>query len=250
MSTGEQPAAGTDDSDEATGLSPFIARILGQLSLSAWLPAGLLTLALTLLIQFRALGVIDLSKAVNALTKDKGTLLILTVPVLISVTLITQAFSFEAIRTLEGYWYRPVLGTLARSVLTRWHLRRKKRLHAKRLKASHKAFLEGYSRAPTRTCELFQWWIQVEPVEHRKTCLKRQVPARTIAKERGPRPHFERWTCRKFEALERMTIESGAEVGARLRREAMARMVMRTNSDSRPRPSPEPIVLGTMVRVR
>jgi len=141
VSTGEQPVGETDNSDEDNGLSPFIARILGQLSLSAWLPAGLLTLALTLLIQFRGQHVIDLSDAVNALTKDKGTLLILTLPVLITVTLITQAFSFEAIRTLEGYWYRPGPGTLARSALTRWHLRRKNRLHAKRLKASHKAFL-------------------------------------------------------------------------------------------------------------
>ncbi len=100
----DQPATLPD-----SGLSQFAARVLGQLSLSAWLPAALLTLIGTLVVQFADQGSIDLGNAIAALTRDKWSVVLLVVPVLVIATLVTQAFSFEAIRTLEGYWHRGAL---------------------------------------------------------------------------------------------------------------------------------------------
>ena len=52
------------------GLSAFVARILDQLSLSAWLPAAFLAASLALLLQFRADKSANPLKAVGALTAD------------------------------------------------------------------------------------------------------------------------------------------------------------------------------------
>jgi hypothetical protein len=90
----------------ADGISAFVARVLDQLSLSAWLPAAFLTASLALLLQFRA----DMSasplRAVRDLTGDPVRVLVLIVPTLVLATVVTQAFSFEAIRALERYWHR------------------------------------------------------------------------------------------------------------------------------------------------
>jgi hypothetical protein len=93
--------------DTSAGLSAFVARVLDQLSISAWLPSAFLTVAGAFLLQFRAQRSLNIATAATALTKHPPTVLILAIPVLVSTTLVTQAFSFEAIRILEGYW-RPV----------------------------------------------------------------------------------------------------------------------------------------------
>src|SRR5437763_1360450 len=121
------------------GLSAFAARILNQLSLSAWLPSAFLTVAGSFLLQFRAQRSLNLADAANAITKHPATVLILALPVLISTTLVTQAFSFEAIRALEGYWRRPGIASL-RNPMIRWHVWRRGRLRSRRRKASAKAF--------------------------------------------------------------------------------------------------------------
>jgi hypothetical protein len=122
------------------GVSAFVAKVLDQLSLSAWLPAALLTASLTLLLQFRAQLSADVTQALAAITSEPLRLLILTLPVLIIGTLVTQAFSFEAIRVLEGYWRRRGLPSLASNLLIRWHVSRKQRLERRRLKAAREAF--------------------------------------------------------------------------------------------------------------
>ena len=94
-------------------LSQFIARVLNQLSLSAWLPAAALVLLLTF--------VVDLGSALDAPTHAAqasspvvralksiagisiGGALLLFIAVVV-LTMVTQAFSFGAIRVLEGYW--------------------------------------------------------------------------------------------------------------------------------------------------
>ncbi len=90
------------------GISAFVARVLDQLTLSAWLPAALLTASVGVLLEFRNLRSVDLLSAVTALTADPLRVLVITIPVLILATVVTQAFSFEAIRTLEGYWSWPL----------------------------------------------------------------------------------------------------------------------------------------------
>ena len=132
--------------DVTAGVSEFIARVLGQLSLSAWLPAALLTLASASLLQFRLQGAISLSEALGQAQKAGWALALLTVPILILATLVTQAFSFEAIRILEGYWRRPGPPSWLRSGLIRYQVGRKKRLGSKRIKASVKAFSSARPR--------------------------------------------------------------------------------------------------------
>jgi len=127
------------------GISAFVARVLDQLSLSAWLPAAFLTASLALLLQFRADKSVDLLKAVRALTADPVRVLVLTIPVLVLATVVTQAFSFEAIRTLEGYWRRRGPASLARTLMIKRHVRRARALAKRREKASEAAW---YSAEP------------------------------------------------------------------------------------------------------
>lgn len=98
-------------------LSQFFARVLDQLSLSAWLPSAALVLGLDFVLQLGAvldladddaskpdspLGVVGAAISAMASTGLGGALLL--VAAVIVLTMVTQAFSFEAIRVLEGYW--------------------------------------------------------------------------------------------------------------------------------------------------
>ena len=94
-------------------LSQFIARILDQLAISAWLPAVFIVLSGYFLISFSehvegsrgestAGALIADSIGVMTNTSVGGALFLLFA--ITSLTMITQAFTFEAIRLLEGYW--------------------------------------------------------------------------------------------------------------------------------------------------
>jgi hypothetical protein len=131
--------AGTSD-----GLSAFIARILDQLSLSAWLPAAFLSACVALLLQFRSDKSVDLLKAVQALTADPVRVLVLIVPVLVLATVVTQAFSFEAIRTLEGYWRG--LASVARTLMIKRHVHRARTLTKRRQRACEIAYYTAEPR--------------------------------------------------------------------------------------------------------
>jgi hypothetical protein len=122
------------------GVSAFIARVLDQLTLTAWLPAAFLTASVAILLQFRADKTANLLKAIQTLTVDPVRVLVLMIPALLIATVVTQAFSFEAIRTLEGYWRRRGLPSLTRTLMIRRHVRRKRTLARRRLKAAEKAF--------------------------------------------------------------------------------------------------------------
>jgi hypothetical protein len=137
------PDAPTDTNSD--GISAFIAHVLDQLSLSAWLPAAFLTASLALLLQFRVDKSVDLLRAVRALTADPVRVLVLAIPVLVLATVVTQAFSFEAIRTLEGYWRRRGPASLARTLMIERHVRRASALAKRREKASAAAW---YSAEP------------------------------------------------------------------------------------------------------
>jgi hypothetical protein len=84
-------------------LSQFVAKVLDQLSLSAWLPSAVLVGATAVLAQVRDTG----GSATEALGKVAGASipqLVLALGAVIVGTVATQAFEFEAIRLLEGYW--------------------------------------------------------------------------------------------------------------------------------------------------
>ncbi len=130
-------------------LSQFVARILDQLSLSAWLPSA----ALVLLVAFAvALGsVLDeddpprevstaLTEALARMTQVKLGGAVLVLAAIVVLTMLTQAFAFEAIRTLEGYWgtSRPV--ELVADVCSGWHGRRRQWLQDRHADLTERAW--------------------------------------------------------------------------------------------------------------
>ena len=109
-STAADAVAGTGKATET--LSQFVARVLDQLSLSAWLPSAALVLALMFVLELGATldgaATADAGSVVAATAKSLarislGGALLLIVAIVV-LTMVTQAFSFEAIRVLEGYW--------------------------------------------------------------------------------------------------------------------------------------------------
>lgn len=84
-------------------LSELVARILDQLSLSAWLPAGILVFGVLLIGSLKAKDG-HVGKALTALGHLSAAGLILLVVAVVLSTVLTQAFQFESIRLLEGYW--------------------------------------------------------------------------------------------------------------------------------------------------
>jgi hypothetical protein len=119
--TGSDAAAASSD-----GISAFIARVLDQLALSAWLPAAFLTASVAILLQFRSTNSANILKAVQDLTAHPVQILVIMIPLLVIATVVTQAFSFESIRALEGYWGGSALAALARRPMTWRHVRRQK----------------------------------------------------------------------------------------------------------------------------
>jgi FtsH-binding integral membrane protein len=142
----------TSDADSAApaaspdGVSAFIARVLDQLALSAWLPAAFLTASVAILLQFRSAKSANMLEAVQALTAHPVQVLVIMIPLLVIATVVTQAFSFESIRALEGYWGGSRPANLARRLMTWRHVRRQKstidRLRRESEKAVHAAMPE------------------------------------------------------------------------------------------------------------
>jgi hypothetical protein len=117
------PDAGTAGAKVASSkatetLSQFLARILQQLAISAWLPAAALA-GLTAFV-FRLGSVFDerpqrgaaeaVGAAFTALAGLKVGGALLLVETVVVATTLTQAFSFEAIRVLEGLLGNQSLG--------------------------------------------------------------------------------------------------------------------------------------------
>ena len=96
---------------QSDNLSQLVARIFNQLALSAWLPSAFLVLAATFVIvlgQYVGMPGMhpfeEITAALRALGDTKFTALVLMLVAIVVLTMLTQAFSFEAIRFLEGYW--------------------------------------------------------------------------------------------------------------------------------------------------
>jgi hypothetical protein len=100
----QAPNESAEVQPQPEGLSQFISKVLDQLSLSAWLPAAMLVGCTAILLQLRSQGNFDVGAAVVALTaKPLGILVVLLFSVVLAA-MVSQAFSFGAIRFLEGYW--------------------------------------------------------------------------------------------------------------------------------------------------
>jgi hypothetical protein len=122
MAVSSQPVDGAKDA--AASLSQLAARILQQLAISAWLPSAALVLLTTFVLQLGSIidtpkpptkqggkpvsyadtpGV-SIGKAFSDIGHTHAGGLLLLLAAVVVLTMLTQAFAFEAIRTLEGFW--------------------------------------------------------------------------------------------------------------------------------------------------
>jgi hypothetical protein len=98
------PDKSTNGRSPGEGLSAFLGRLLDQLSLSAWLPAAMLVGSLSVLLQLHAQRNRDVAEAATKLVNKPLGLLVVLLFAIVLATMVTQAFEFEVIRLLEGYW--------------------------------------------------------------------------------------------------------------------------------------------------
>ena len=110
------------------GLSAFVSRVLDQLSLSSWLPASMLVGSGAVLLRVRAQERVDVGAAVTELTAQPLGILVVLLFALVIAAMVTQAFAFEVIRLLEGYWGHSRPGHLLTWAATSRHVRRLERL--------------------------------------------------------------------------------------------------------------------------
>lgn len=125
----------------STSLSQILGRVLNQLSVSAWLPAAMLVGNAAVLLQLRGSHSFNIALASRQLAaKPLGTIIILIFSVILA-TMVTQAFEFEVIRFLEGYFDSS--HTLIQSFMAtriRRHENKKNRLECKLQQAEEAAF--------------------------------------------------------------------------------------------------------------
>jgi hypothetical protein len=131
------PTVRTDPGPPA-GLSPWSARLLDQLSLTAWLPAALLVANVYLVAGMYLVRnpgadptMANLTKVISAPDEKPVGVIIAVVSGVVLATLVTQSFEFAAIRFLEGYWGGSILAAAPTSLairlqrLRRWLTRRR-----------------------------------------------------------------------------------------------------------------------------
>src|SRR3954452_19887722 len=126
-------------------LSQLIARILDQLSVSAWLPAGILILFILLVGSLRAAGG-NVGEALSKLGNLSASSLLLLFIAVILTTVMTQAFQFEAIRLLEGYWGPGPASTAIADRRCRRHLAKRNALWNRIQSINDQAFERAISR--------------------------------------------------------------------------------------------------------
>lgn len=136
----DAPNKGSDSG----GLSQLLRNILDQLSISAWLPAAMLVGNAAVLLQLHSNRSLNIADAVKDLTgKPLGTLIVLAFSLLLT-TIVTQAFEFEAIRLLEGYFDSPhrIIQTWLAFRIRR-HEAKRHGLQGKRQQAVRAAFMQA-----------------------------------------------------------------------------------------------------------
>jgi hypothetical protein len=187
VTTAGESASNPEAQNPAEGLSQFLGKVLDQLSLTSWMPAGMLVGVGALLLKLHAQHNFDVAAAVSSLaTNALGTSIVLVVAVILAAV-VTQAFSFGTIRFFEGYWGS---SRLAR-VLLRWRSgtwsRRRTRLR-ERVKAQRAAaFKEACEQMGDRKKPIPKEWIEVlqDDFERRKGETRRGYSEEIVAKARA-----------------------------------------------------------------
>ncbi|WP_326943352.1 hypothetical protein OG439_25410 [Amycolatopsis sp. NBC_01307] len=122
------------------GLSQFIGKVLDQLSLSAWMPAAMLVGCGAVLVQLRSQRNFDLGAAVVGLTAKPLGILVVLLFALVLAALVSQAFSFSAIRFFEGYWKGPLVWLGLYRVMVRRKAKKREKLATRLDRQTKRAF--------------------------------------------------------------------------------------------------------------
>ena len=154
----EEPTEGPGEPKIAKGLSEFFARVLEQLLLSSWLPAAAVVILGAYVLALRqeldnpakceagcswSAGLVGAASRLADLSLGGAVVLLVLVVV---ATMLTQAFTFEAIRFLEGYWgANPVMRMCGR-LGSAFHTWRRRRL-LKRQQRVRSDLADGTTRA-------------------------------------------------------------------------------------------------------
>lgn len=140
-----KPEEASDQVKPQQTLSQLIARILDQMSVSAWLPSAVVVFVLLFVFSLRGADG-DVGRAIAHIGElDAGPLVLLFGAVIVT-TMITQAFEFEAIRLLEGYWGAHPLNAWFSDVRFRTHLRRRNALRKRARDAEIQALTAAQPR--------------------------------------------------------------------------------------------------------
>lgn len=134
------PTEATDTSvGSPEGISAFAARVLDQLSVSAWLPAAVLSTGLFFLLKARSNDG-DLMSALADAGDTRGTTIVLLGVAVVLMTTVTQAFEFGSIRMLEGYWGHGRTRSVLAGLFCHNQMRRRRRAVARHKTALIAAF--------------------------------------------------------------------------------------------------------------
>lgn len=151
---------GTASASAQETLSQLVARILDQLSLSAWLSSAALVFGLLVIVSVkRADG--HAGRAVDGVTSMSFPSVLLLIGAVIVATTLTQAFAFDAIRILEGYWGPGRVRMDLAESFCRWQTWRRKRLMWRHVAIAGKAFKEATPKMLKRKDELTKEAINI-----------------------------------------------------------------------------------------
>jgi hypothetical protein len=129
--SGAEEAQAAPDVPVQESLSQLIAKILDQLSITAWLPSGALIFVVVLYGSLREADG-DLSDAIGMIGSMSFSSLVLLLAAVVVATTVTQAFEFESIRLLEGYWGKSRLASWLADRLCGRHIKRRRRFEERK----------------------------------------------------------------------------------------------------------------------
>lgn len=194
--------------DAIQGISQFLAKVLDQLSLTSWLPAVVLVSGFTLMIKFHQQKNLSITEALQDVSSGKpvGLLVVLLFAVIVAATL-TQAFAFELIRFLEGYWGATRVAMAFTALGVAWHRRgwgkARQKLEERRGKAFDSACkaLESAPGYGPAFVDLLRWRVAGAPRDTRPKAARtlRQQAARVDWRDHAPAALLDsedRWRAR------------------------------------------------------
>jgi hypothetical protein len=148
-----------DAREPSEGFSQFLCKVLDQLSLSSWLPATMFVGCGTLLLQLAEQRNMNIPAAVRTLIDKPLGILIIVIFALVLTAIIIQAFSFDAIRFLEGYWGATRLGAALAAIKIAGQLRKMNRLKARHSRQQMRAF--ELARIKMLKSDISRTWINI-----------------------------------------------------------------------------------------